>query len=60
MTIYLAIVVVVFGPLCLMAFIRTLAKRFKQSLPKPPDQQRRPPSARWCAPERIGGPNWKN
>ena len=28
MTVYLAIVVVVFGPLCLMAFIRTLAKRF--------------------------------
>ena len=59
MAIYCAVVAIIFGPLCLAAFIRTLAARCRPPLPKDPPQ-RRMPSERWAAPERTVGQHWKN
>jgi len=67
MTICFATFAIIFGPLCLFAFVRWLSvhirRRFATAKPAPGSTRRRPrflPRAEWANPERIAGRHWKN
>jgi hypothetical protein len=61
MSIYLSVVVIVFGPLLLASFIRYLSARVRRNFYKsPPLPPKRLRSEKWALPSRTGGQYWKN
>ena len=68
MKIELAVVVVVFGPIILIRFLRSVANRARRARAKAPPQRlqlkqglkRKLAPSQWVSPERIGGEYWRN
>jgi hypothetical protein len=60
MTIYVSVVVIIFGPLLLASFIRYLAKRVRRNFLKPTPPPKRLRSERWARPDRTAGAYWRN
>ena len=62
MKIELAVVVVVFGPIILIRFLRPVANRALRARAKAPPQRlkRKLAPSQWASPERMGGEYWRN
>ena len=68
MNIELAAVIVVFGPIILLRFLRSLANHARRAWAKAPPQRLQPKQglkrklapSEWASPERIGGEHWRN
>jgi hypothetical protein len=64
----LAVVIVVFGPIILIRFLRSLANHARRARAKAPPQRlqrkqglkRKLAPSQWASPERIGGEHWRN
>jgi hypothetical protein len=68
MNIERAVVIVVFGPLILIRFLRSLANHAQRAQAKAPPPRLQPKQglkrklapSQWASPERIGGQHWRN
>jgi len=58
----LAVVIVVFGPIILIRFLRSLANHAWRARAKasPQGLKRKLATSQWASPERIGGEHWRN
>jgi len=64
----LAVIIVVFGPIILIRFLRSLSARARRARGKAPPRSLQPKQglkrklapSQWANPERIGGEHWRN